>query len=60
MFKVGDVVKLNSGGPTMTVSQVESGGGHVRCIWFSGDDLKVESFDPVTLKSADASNKASF
>jgi len=38
-FKVGDVVKLKSGGPPMTVSSVESGEGEggyvVFCIWFN-------------------------
>ena len=38
-FKVGDVVKLKSGGPSMTVTSVESGenegGPAVFCIWFN-------------------------
>jgi uncharacterized protein YodC (DUF2158 family) len=38
-FKVGDVVRLKSGGPPMTVTSIESGeneGGHlVFCIWFN-------------------------
>jgi uncharacterized protein YodC (DUF2158 family) len=38
-FKVGDVVRLKSGGPAMTVTSVEPGegdGGHaVFCIWFN-------------------------
>lgn len=31
-FKVGDVVKLNSGGPHMTVFRV--GKTSVECVWF--------------------------
>ena len=38
-FKVGDVVRLKSGGPPMTVTSIESGendGGYVVfCIWFN-------------------------
>jgi uncharacterized protein YodC (DUF2158 family) len=38
-FKVGDVVRLKSGGPPMTVTSVESGedevGYVVFCIWFN-------------------------
>lgn len=32
-FKVGDVVRLNSGGPIMTVQEVE-GADQVFCVWF--------------------------
>jgi uncharacterized protein YodC (DUF2158 family) len=35
-FKVGDVVQLNSGGPKMTVANVQTD-GNVRCAWFSPD-----------------------
>ena len=38
-FKIGDVVRLKSGGPAMTVTSIESGegeAGHVIfCIWFN-------------------------
>ena len=33
-FKVGDVVRLKSGGPPMTVEQ--TGGKAIRCAWFNG------------------------
>lgn len=41
-FKVGDVVKLKSGGPTMTVQNIGNYSNHgftdgVLCVWF---DLK--------------------
>ena len=38
-YKIGDVVRLKSGGPPMTVTSVESGdndvGYVVFCIWFN-------------------------
>lgn len=33
LFKVGDLVRLKSGGPTMTVERVEQD-GMVQCLWF--------------------------
>jgi len=36
MFKSGDLVRLRSGGPVMTVSQSGSGGVFV-CHWFNQD-----------------------
>lgn len=36
-FKIGDVVRLKSGGPAMTVTGVPSNGsGVLTCIWFVG------------------------
>ncbi len=52
-FKVGDIVKLKSGGPSMTV--VVAKGGKVRCFWFVEPDPKrragtfpVASIEPVS------------
>ena len=33
-FKIGDVVQLKSGGPTMTVANVSGDSGTVVCHWF--------------------------
>jgi uncharacterized protein YodC (DUF2158 family) len=43
---VGDVVKLKSGGPWMTVTddKFKAGNKTVACSWFSGDDLRTEVF----------------
>ena len=43
-LKIGDVVKLKSGGPTMTVIRVED--EDVYCMWFIGEyqDMKVDSY----------------
>jgi uncharacterized protein YodC (DUF2158 family) len=55
-FKVGDVVRLNSGGPEMTVVLVAekkfSHGGIaivVACTWFEGKRLKEGEFKPETI-----------
>ena len=52
MFKAGDVVTLNSGGPEMTVTEAEEGA--VKVLWFNvNGDLKTETFDPATLMRAE-------
>ena len=33
-YRQGDVVRLKSGGPDMTVTQVSPGGGRLECVWF--------------------------
>ena len=48
MFKVGDVVQLKSGSPPLTVSSIE--GDWVTCTWFSGADVKRESFETAALR----------
>jgi len=48
-YSVGDRVKLRSGGPLMTVSQVLDG-DNVECAWFDRDDrLQKERFATVLL-----------
>ena len=49
MFKVGDVVQLNSGGPTMTVKQSDS--DKTTCCWFDNDrgDFTVHSLPTALL-----------
>lgn len=52
-FNKGDLVKLKSGGPTMTVTEVaEKPGGYVHCVWFDGKKKLDDSFDPESLKPA--------
>lgn len=34
MFQIGDVVKLKSGGPSMTVTQLGLTHSRVECAWF--------------------------
>lgn len=55
-FKPGDVVRLKSGGPNMTVSFEED--DSVACQWFSGaklDKLEHARFAPATLEPAPTS-----
>lgn len=58
IFKIGDVVQLNSGGEKMTVDdimqQFDNGkpleGFDCKCVWFFGTELKSEWFDQLSLK----------
>lgn len=51
-FKVGDVVRLKSGGPSMTVTKVDT--KDVYCCWFNFEretyEYKNQFFPPDTLK----------
>jgi uncharacterized protein YodC (DUF2158 family) len=50
-FKVGDLVRLKSGGPVMTVASV---GQSVHCQWFAGAKLEKGFFDAESLENAPA------
>ncbi len=44
-LKIGNVVKLKSGGPKMTVDGFSSNTKDPQCVWFSGEHFdKVESY----------------
>jgi uncharacterized protein YodC (DUF2158 family) len=44
-FKVGDIVKLKSGGPVMTVTSIVPGErGLVRTSWFAGSKNERDAF----------------
>lgn len=47
-FKVGDIVKLVSGGPPMTIWQIEDykTGTKLHCVWFLGSDEKGWAMEP--------------
>lgn len=49
-FQVGDIVKLKSGGPEMTVKEVLNGG--YRCQWFAGKKLEDGYFPAAGLEPA--------
>jgi uncharacterized protein YodC (DUF2158 family) len=51
IFEPGDTVKLKSGGPLMTVNNVD--GEDVICVWFEGKDAKERAFKSATLKRDD-------
>jgi len=45
-LKIGDVVELKSGGPTMTVSNIDKN-GQIYCQWFAGEyDKDREGYFP--------------
>ena len=44
-FKVGDVVQLKSGGPTMTVTDV-AGTDAVSCVWFDSNNKETSGKYP--------------
>ena len=46
-FNIGDVVKLKSGSPKMTVELVET--DQITCIWFDSEGVKRASFHPETI-----------
>jgi uncharacterized protein YodC (DUF2158 family) len=54
-FVVGDVVRLKSGGPLMTVGGFakDDDGNLVDVTWFSGDIVKDSSFPPEALVKVD-------
>ena len=51
-FYVGDVVRLKSGGPRMTVAEVGDIEGQptVLCTWFENDKQEQSTFHPATLE----------
>ena len=51
-FKAGDVVKLRSGGPKMTVNG-QSSDGSIICIWFEGHNPKRDVFAAESLKKVE-------
>lgn len=55
-FTVGDVVRLKSGGPTMTVSSDDRSKGLLHCIWFNQANgvhtVEGKTFKPETLQAS--------
>jgi len=50
-WQVGQVVRLKSGGPRMTVSAIR--GDAIECTWFFGQERKVETFDVQLLEGTE-------
>lgn len=55
---VGDVVRLKSGGPEMTVVHVSSQADCVDCEWFDGATAKHRRVNPAVLERVDAGSVA--
>jgi uncharacterized protein YodC (DUF2158 family) len=51
-FKLGDTVRLRSGGPVMTINEKAQGGAGPVCVWFADDDVKHHAFKPEALELA--------
>lgn len=50
-YSIGDIVELKSGGPPMTVREVNS--DSVTCIWFDDrHQLQEQTFDPLLIRDA--------
>jgi uncharacterized protein YodC (DUF2158 family) len=54
-FRIGDTVRLKSGGPTMTVTSVLPLGGSrlFECAWFEGEKAHSERFPAGALEAHD-------
>ena len=53
-FAIGNIVKLKSGGPEMTVHSLPDAPGKTyRCQWFAGKKLESGSFPPDSLELVD-------
>lgn len=52
-LKIGDVVKLKSGGPVMTVSNIDNLPDEVDCTWFFNDKKKYGAFDVRLLRKVE-------
>ncbi len=52
-FKIGDVVCLKSGGPKMTVTDIDS--DVILCVWFNGTEFRQEGCIPEIITVYDTS-----
>ena len=53
-FKIGDIVKLKSGGPEMTVQKAPTDTStYYQCQWFAGKKLESGVFPEGSLESAE-------
>jgi uncharacterized protein YodC (DUF2158 family) len=57
-FRVGDIVRLKSGGPIMTITHFVGDGNRPYCEWFGDQGLAGRSFPPETLERATSSGRA--
>lgn len=49
-FEIGDIVKLKSGGPDMTVQDYEAAYSRYTCQWFAGKKLEKGYFKEASLE----------
>lgn len=48
-YKIGDIVRLKSGGPSMTVNAIRDSDGTIYCHWFAGNKLESGYFNPESI-----------
>ena len=53
-IKIGDTVRLKSGGPVMTTNGYAGTGSTMKCAWFVGAEAKEAVFSPEALERATA------
>ncbi|AUR89437.1 protein of unknown function DUF2158 [Vibrio phage 1.123.O._10N.286.48.F3] len=58
-MKAGDIVKLKSGGPSMTVGGFSSDSRIITCAWFDGSELKEAQFRDWMLIGAESNENES-
>ena len=51
-FEVGDLVRLKSGGPNMTVDNASS--SRITCVWFEGEQYNMRNFDQGAIEKVPA------
>jgi len=59
-FKPGDVVRLKSGGPAMTITGKAPRTGGWVVVWFSGDKTQTDAFPNDLLEPASGSGASGF
>lgn len=57
LFNVGDLVRIKSGGPVMTVRAVVADGLIFECQWFAGKKLESGRFPAASLLQAEEEAK---
>lgn len=58
-FKVGDVVRLKTGGPEMTVEAVDTKSHEILCTWLAVEGVPQESrFKGLALRKVEAKSEA--
>jgi uncharacterized protein YodC (DUF2158 family) len=50
-FKPGDIVRLKSGGPDMTVSSIDPHKKYLHCEWFAGKKREFGQFSFVVIEA---------
>ena len=51
-MNVGDIVRLKSGGPVMTVDSVDQGKAEARCVWMKDETPMERRFSIAALEAA--------